>query len=201
MQLSLGLVNSNEKTIDEIAVEYWGEEARILENPQEWPTNAIFVRAQENSGVLSVANAWIANGDNRRIFNAFGAIAESEILSLLVEAEQSKIFLLVFGACAPALIKVNSADLRSRISNMTLFDGLQPRKNILAAILRKWCHHYGVEIPKNSEKLILNEQIFDFVTLYKLVCLIKERYAPGSILSQDEMVGIILELERETKFL
>ncbi len=201
MQFSFNLDNNNEKSIDEIASGFWGDLSKFLDAPGNWPTASCALIGSEHSGIEKIANGWVNKGDYRIVSCMFDNFSESEILANLVRAERNECFLLILAPRKTALLDVKSADLKSRLANLTNFEGLQPSKKILEKIFAEWCRHYGVEIKKTAIIASFADNIFDFVTLYKLVSLIKAGFAPGSKISQEEMTGIMVELERELRLL
>lgn len=191
MQFSFELDNHNELSIDEIAAGFWRDLSLIINDTASWPTNSIALVAQEHSGIERIANNWVDSGVNRHIFKALSDFNEQELLHLLMRAEKGEIHLLVQFHNKPTTIDVSSADLKSRLANISIFLGLEPKNQILSDVFDKWCKHYGVQVQKSGFQLAFDSLNLDFVTLYKLVRRIKAEFAPGSKLGKDDILGII----------
>lgn len=201
MQFSFDLDNNNEKTIDEIASGFWGDVVNFLNKTENWPTSSLGLIASEHSGIEKIAKDWVKGGKKRTLACMFDKFQESQILADLVRAERNECFLLVLAPIKTGHLGVSSADLKSRLANLTNFEGLQPSKRVLVEIFAEWCRCFGVKVKKTAISSVFSDNIFDFVTLFKLVSYIKSKFTPGSKLSLDDLVGIKTELERETRLL
>ncbi len=195
-QLTFDLINANEPNLEELAANENQHIIEFLSMPQKWPENKVFIYGTEYSGYKFICEN-ISKKENIETFEISNNIIlnEAELFEIIIKAESQKIFLIIYSNILPNELKINSADLKSRLDGIMCLKCKDANSELLIKIFENWAKNYSIIIKRNDIKLLLNSLKIDFVINYKLIKYIKENYTIGSKLSKLEVKKIINNFE------
>ena len=209
-QMSLDFGRVNTRSASAIACSLAVQLREVLQSETTWQSGAIWLFGESESGHEELAKSWAIQAgasvfDENNISESLASISnkivilnadcadEQILLSLLVMAETGEIQLLLAAGAASNQCKVSSADLASRLRNLTNLAMPNLTKSLAKQIISIGLKEAGISKSALDIDAVIAKSNLNFVTISKLICFIVEAITNGSRLSKSELSSKIEE--------
>lgn len=202
--MSLDFGRANMRSVGAIACSLSAQLDEVLQAETAWQSGAIWLSGEAESGYAELVKLWATN-NGAIVFDVgqtpydFGVkfkkmaileanqLEEQLLLSLLVAAETGEIQLLLAAQFQSNQFEVGSADLASRLRNLTNFQMPNMTKSIARQIISIALKEAGISQKSIDLSEIISKSNMNFVTISKLICFIVATVANNSKLSKSEI--------------
>lgn len=189
MHLDFGKVDL--RSAAQIASSLAASQLQVLQSEASWQSGAIWLHGESESGHEVLAKSW-AIGANTVIFGAEFS-DEQDLLAKLVEAESGQIRLLLVANIASNKCEVASADLASRLRNLTNLQMPPLSKALMRQIMAIAIKEAGISQSAIDIEAVISKTNLEYVTISKLICFIIDTVSNSSKLSKSELSSKIDE--------
>lgn len=195
-QLNLDILSPVRPHIGEICAQLDVQTQQLIANPNEWPNPILCLRQYWGDGDEKIFEKWNAGSNHKVIIND-NEFDEYGLFTSFTMAERGEINLLILSFIDKEKMEIKSADLKSRLDNVTYIETMRPTKANLAQVLEIALKKSGINIGKKHQEKIINELNLDFVIISQLISYILERYPMGFQPKSDKIEELILGFENK----
>lgn len=180
------------RQVSEIAASLDLQSKSALESAEFWPQNAFCLHGENESGHKLLAQDFAKNHEIK-IINDAQNCDEQSLLNDLVDAEAGKVKLLLLSDSHPKNWHLQSADLASRVKNLSCHHAISANKDVAKQILTISLKEAGIILQQTDIDYAISNMFCDFVTISQIFNHIIQRLHGNMKPSKDDIKNIIDE--------
>ena len=155
------------RSIPQIAASLDLQSKSALESVDFWPQNAFCLYGENESGHSILAKDFAKNHEIKIINDAHNC-DEQSLLNDLVDAEAGRIKLLLLSDSHPKNWNLQSADLASRVKNLSCHHAISANKDVAKQILTISLKEAGLFLQQTDIEYAISNIICNFVTISQI---------------------------------